>query len=289
MTRIASRYGPDGRMQSVIQMYQGTAAWPHVVAERALLLARWQSPERAVEAIRSAPGIALERPRNAPVLEVLVQSLAELERFDEAESALASALEKTPDESELHRIQAGLRAARGQEAEALASYERALELDPRNARAWLESGRLVAASGDAEGGLERWRRALELDPMLTEAYVGAARLLAEQGRIEEAEERWAALLREAPYDAGAAVALARSRLARGEFDDRTLELARRSIRFGAGEVGQRLLAQVHAARGEKQRAAEIRKRLEEKPAAPEAPVDPEAPTAAEAPADVSNG
>ena len=38
---------------------------------------------------------------------------------------------------------------------------------------------------------------------------------------------------------------------------------------------QRLLAQVHTARGEKQRAAEIRKRLEEKAAAPEAPAAPE--------------
>ena len=72
-------------------------------------------------------------------------------------------------------------------------------------------------------------------------------LLIVQGHRDAAEARLEALLREQPWDASAALALARLRLERGTADARTLELARRAVRFRGGPEAEALLERVGAA------------------------------------------
>ncbi len=263
LTRIASRSREATSTQTILRRYRRTKLWPVVVRERARIVAEQVGPARAITMLEGETGVDLTRAEHAIVLEEYVLQLLAAGRADDAASAVARAIEKAPEDGELQRIEGLVLLEQGRTAEAGARFDRALELDADDAHAWLASGRLQAAIGEIDEALQRFRRATARDPDLADAYVEAALLLAAAGRSDEAGERWAALLRERPYDVGAAVALAKLRLEGGQSDARTLELARRAVRFGGGEVARRLLAKVHTARGEKKRAREILERLEQ--------------------------
>lgn len=254
MTRLASRYGPEARLRGVAENYRTRVSWPTAVAARADDLASVLGPEEAIASIRSTRGLDLDRDASSPALRSLVRHLLAAGQEAEARAVVQSALTRSPSSSAIHEIHGLLLRLRGQAEAADAAYTQALELDPSNARALAGLGRVRAETGDLDAGLTLFARARTADPRLLEAYSAPARLLRAAGRLDEAEAQLEALLREFPHAAKAATDLARWRLARGVHDDRTLELARRAVRFRAGDPARQLLADVHSARGETEQA-----------------------------------
>lgn len=266
MTRLASRFGPESRLHAIAQNFRERVSWPVAVAARADFLAETLGAEEAVASIRGSQGISLTRESHAPALRSLVRHLVALGRFGEASKLVDAALTAAPRSPALYEIRGLLLEAQNDASGARLAYEQAIEIDAKNARALVGLGRIRADAGELEAGLELFRRAEQADPRLADAYTEAARRLASANRKSQAEERLEALLRERPHLAADAATLARLRLERGVHDDRSLELARRAIRFRGGPQAYQLLAQVHAARGE----AELAKKALERAARVEA-------------------
>jgi tetratricopeptide (TPR) repeat protein len=190
--------------------------------------------------------------------------LVEAGRAAEADTLLVSALAAHPDAGAFHEVRGLILERQGApEAEVRAAYERAVALDPGEARALEALGRLSQEAGDLESALAYYQRAAAANPNERAPLRRAATLLAAAERPRQAEAQWEALLIEHPYDADAAMQLVRLRLERQADTDRTLELARRSVRFRGGPEARRLLARVHRARGEKDLAAKVEARLQE--------------------------
>jgi tetratricopeptide (TPR) repeat protein len=150
-----------------------------------------------------------------------------------------------------------------------AAYERAVALEPRSADALAGLGRLALERSPDEA-LALFDRAAAADPSQAEPRREAAAILAASGRAREAEERLEALLGAHPTDAAAAARSVELRLARDVSDDRTLELARRAVRFGGRAEALDLLSRVYQQRDDPERArnaAADAKRLRERRAA----------------------
>ena len=95
-----------------------------------------------------------------------------------------------------------------------------------------------------------------------EPVLRGAEVLSALDREKEAEERVEALMKEHQFDHEAAMLLAGLRVERGDSGDRTLDLARRAMRFGGEQDALDLLIRVHEARGEEEAVKRIRERWE---------------------------
>lgn len=261
--RLASRYGPARKLQSVMQSYLSGPRRGRAIAERADFIARVAGPAEAIQAIREVENLDLARPEDADALRSLLRHLATTGQFEVARKIADAAIQARGDAGAFYLARGELNSAAGQPAAAKVDFEKALALDARLAEAQLGLARLA---GSEEGGGEDaeayFEQAIRSDPRLTQAYVESASALGRAGELERSERRWEALLREKPEHAGAAVALAESRLSRGDYGERTLELASRAIRFRGGIKALRTLARVHRLRGEEEQAEELTKRAD---------------------------
>jgi len=109
-------------------------------------------------------------------------------------------------------------------------------------------------------------RAASAAPNDATAQREVGEILLALGRSELAERRLEAALASDPYDGLAAWQLAGIQLTRKSTSDRTLELARRAVRFHPSAAAYELLSRVHELREEHdaaQRAAERAKALQE--------------------------
>ena len=174
-------------------------------------------------------------------------------RLDGLRPSIEMSLRRWPDAPGLGVVEADLRAAEGAPAAELkAAYEAALKRAPGDAQGWIGLG-LALAEAEPDGALAAFDRALGLGPgpgIATRAQLGAASVLVAQGDPDRAISRLSAALADDPYSAELARALARLRLERDGADARTLELARRAVRFapaGEAEGAEALLERVRAA------------------------------------------
>jgi predicted Zn-dependent protease len=150
----------------------------------------------------------------------------------------------------------------GAPAEAVnGAYARALELEPQNSWALAGLGRL-AFGDDPEAALVFFDRAAAAGPFDPDPELRAARALVASGKPAEAAERLDELLLKHPFEAEAAMERARLDLERGVATPRTLERARRAVRFGGGADALELLGRVHAQRDEPELAARAEKRAQ---------------------------
>jgi len=264
LLRLAMRMGPEKRLRTVLADLRKRKVWPRAIAVRADAVALRVGPDAAIEMLQGAPDIDFTRPRDVAALRSLCVHLVAAGRAAEAETLLLGALTAHPDAGAFHEVRGLILEQQGaSEAEVRAAYERAVALDPGEARALEALGRLSQEAGDLESALTYYQRAATANPNERAALRRAATLLAAADRRRQAEAQWEALLLEHPYDADAAMQLVRLRLERQAETDRTLELARRSVRFRGGPEARRLLARVHRARGEEDLAAKVEARLQE--------------------------
>jgi len=261
---------PNADLQPFFARLIGTPLWPVAVAARAeAIAARGNADEKALASIENASGLDDPGPRHAEVLRMQVRLLVRLGRGDEARRRVEEALAAHPDTAAFHAIEGERLEQVGAEPERIeAALARALELDPEEPEALEARGRLAERAGAVGEAIEWLDRAWAARPGRPSALLRAARLAAQSGERTEAMRRLEMCLEEIPWHAAAALELARLRLEGSDPSDRTLELAERAVLFRGGEPAARLLARVHEARGEAERAAEIRRAIREGKAIP---------------------
>jgi Flp pilus assembly protein TadD len=123
----------------------------------------------------------------------------------------------------------------GRDAEAVASYERALEIDPGYAQAHFNLGVLLAEQGDRDGAVARYRRALELNPDLTEVHHNLAAELGNRGELPEAIVHFREAVRLSPESVASRLHLARA-LRLTDRSGEALEQLEAALRFDARHV-----------------------------------------------------
>jgi tetratricopeptide (TPR) repeat protein len=124
-----------------------------------------------------------------------------------------------------------------------AALNAVLESDPENVDALATLADLAALQGDSESALAGYDKVLELTSDNLQAVVGRLHLLAEtERRAEGIQTMLDYINRGNPYEGRAALALARVLDDADSGRERRVDLARRAIRFGAGEPALKLLS-----------------------------------------------
>jgi tetratricopeptide (TPR) repeat protein len=216
-------------------------------------------PAVAQGLLGSAP-VDLGAPRYAAALRALVRFAHEAGDPAAAQAALQEIFAARPDSGALQAIVGLDLELSGAPAVAVrAAYTRALELEPENPGALAGLGRL-ALGQDPEAALAWFDRAAVADPSDPDPKLQTARALIAAGRPAEAGERLDALLLAHPFEAEAAAERVRLDLEQGVATERTLERARRAVRFGRSADALELLGQVYALRGETELAEQSAER-----------------------------
>jgi len=172
--------------------------------------------------------VAWLRPDDAERAFMLVDALAALGRLEQADAALARALERARDDPRLLAFEGERLTRTGDDAGALAAYEAALARDPLNPTALYGRGRALIRLGRREEGLaalahhrellpaldahEAARRALDLDPSHGPNHAQFGDVERALGRHEEARRAYARAAELATPDQLAPITLRRARL-----------------------------------------------------------------------------
>jgi tetratricopeptide (TPR) repeat protein len=262
LMRLSALLGDMGTVRdSLEQIGQSRPAWVgRALAAAAEGLAKRTGPNMALGMLLTAPGVNFNAPQYAAALRALVGFAHEAGETAATRDAVQQTLAAQPDSGAFEEIRGFDLELSGAPAAAVrAAYERAVALEPRNPQALLSLGRLEA-SGDPEAALALFDRAAAADPADPTPKLQAARALIASGKLAEAEVRLDALLLEHPLEAEAAAERARLDLERGVATARTLERARRAVRFGGGADALDLLSWVHTERGEPEPAEQAAER-----------------------------
>jgi tetratricopeptide (TPR) repeat protein len=175
-------------------------------------------------------------------LRLRIQALVELGRAAEATEIARGIVDAYPGNADYWALLGGaLMESSESRVEARSCFERALEHEATNVAALTGLAEISATTGSLEEAVSLYSRAVEADPKARESLLGLVAVHAELGR--EAEGRAALesyLVMGDSYDGRAALRLAR--MLRSENTDRSLELARRALRFGAGDEAAKLVA-----------------------------------------------
>ena len=154
-------------------------------------------------------------------LAILQQVARDLQagRLVNAEAALRSLTTAGFEQPDALYMRAICADKRGQAAEALTLFDRALRLVPDNAAIWNSRGNLLNRGGDSVGAIESFRRAVAVAPGHFEAWfnMGSIAVHAEQWAV--ATEALARARRLAPGDGRVLVALGLLAQRRGRLDE----------------------------------------------------------------------
>jgi len=127
--------------------------------------------------------------------------------WDQAERAIAAALERDPGCWLAVRLRAELSELRGKPEAAQADFQAVLKADPRDPEAHLGLARLARAAGDKVGAHDHAAAALEETRSLPGAWALLAELSEEVGEPAAAVDFWKGAIEQAPSDRRAKVAL----------------------------------------------------------------------------------
>jgi len=179
----------------------------------------WDQAEKAVAA-------ALQRD---PRCWLAIRVRAELEeargRAEQARADYQAVLGSDPSDPEAHFGLARLARARGDAAEAHDQAAAALQGAKTLPGAWVILAQLAEEAGDQDGALEYWKGAVEQDPRDRASRTSLARLLGERGDPAAAVDQWRAAL-EIREDPEALTALADAAKAAGDADEEQRALER---------------------------------------------------------------
>lgn len=189
-----------------------------------------------LEAMRSS-GLDFGAQQNHDAIHAYVDLLLRTGKADDAQRIVREALDAHPDDADLIALHARI-IEEGDRASASALYERALTLVPDHPAALHGLSRLAEAEGDASRALAYVDRALKARPEDGEIAWRGIRLAEAQaeggGATADLIRRYEARIRQDPRDREAALALAKAELASSP--ERSLQLAKRASRLGAGKA-----------------------------------------------------
>ncbi len=174
--------------------------------------------------------------------------------LDQADRAVAAALEIEPDHWLAVRYRAETAEKRGRLEFAADDYRTVLSADPGNPEAQLGLARISRAKGDSAATLRHARAALAEAPGLFGAHALLAAIAAETGDPGEAADRWARAVEASPRDREARVTLAKL-LRQGGDAAGAVEHWRAAVQLQ--ESAEALAALAEAARAAKDTKAEL--------------------------------
>jgi len=211
------------------------------------LVGRSRGPERAWPRIaRLLDGDALRPPQRVAVLESALRWAPPDER-ERVVEAIARLVAAHPELAGAHVLMGRLREEAGDVEGAMAHYRDALERGPDEPAALLGLARGVAGRDPAESR-SLLDRVLQAEVFDADAFLDVIRQLESEGHLDEAgaEDLVTRALQVEPTSGRLALELATRIEARDQADPRVVELARRAVRFRAGEEAELLLSRARA-------------------------------------------
>jgi Tfp pilus assembly protein PilF len=150
------------------------------------------------------------------------------------------ALSIRPD-ADAHNNLGLLLAIRGEVDASIEEFHKAAQVNPHYARAFFNLGRVYARLDDPERAVQNFRRALELSPNEAEIHLGLGNVLARQGQQKMASEHFENAVKLKPDFADGHVALARSLAAQGKKQDaeKHYEQALQLLKFSTKRLPER--------------------------------------------------
>lgn len=225
----------------------------------------------AEAALRNAKtnGVDLADPASEGLLRAVVEGLLTAGKGEQAQSLVAGLVAERGDAASLHELNGAVLARLGRDAEAKASFDRALEIDPGYARAKSGHAALAARSGDSAKAIALFDEAAKANPSDTSAAYAAAQLVLGSGDAAGARQRLEDIIRRDPGHAGARNDLAWLLAQSGQEMDRALALAEQAYRIDASPEIADTLGYVHMQRGQLDRAVELfQQAADARPASP---------------------
>ena len=177
-------------------------------------------------------------------------------KWEEAEREYRLAIEQAPSYPIAHLFYLNLLTAAGRFEEAREQGRLALELDPLSLIINSAQGFVLFFARDYAGSLQELARAQELDPTFYIAHLWRARVLLEMGRSDEALAELDEAARHSSQSPNTLGAIALTYARRGEAGRARAGLAQLEETAKGHHVPSLLLAPVHAALGETERAFE---------------------------------
>jgi len=175
--RSLEERGRAAAIRAAVQALPGTSPVP---LDALLEARRLIAGERAAEAAALSRGILAAIPTSAPALELLAEALLEAGRYDEAYSALKTAMVDR-EKPELMLLLGEVELRRDNLAAARDAFRRIADLDPGHDRANAALGLIAARLGDLETAKQALDRALQANGTLVEARVARAQIALSRG------------------------------------------------------------------------------------------------------------
>ena len=216
--------GRAAAIRAAAQAMPGTTPVP---LDALLEARRLLAGARAAEAASLSRGILMALPSCAPALEVLAEALLEAGLFDEAHSALRTALSER-EKPELLLLLGEVELHRGQLAGARDAFRRVADADPGHDRAQAALGMVAARLGDLGTAQQALDRALQANGTLVAARVLRAQLALVRGDPGTALGDLQRAVQMRPDDPWAAGWLGVAQLAGGNASAAAAELGRAS-------------------------------------------------------------
>jgi tetratricopeptide (TPR) repeat protein len=154
-------------------------------------------------------------------------------------NAYRQALVLDPLSSRAQRRLGATLGSAGQQEEALAVLQRAIDREPGNAFLWYEQALVESQSGKRELAVEHLRKALQLKPDFADAQNNLGANLAQLGDQQDAETAFRAALTINPYDAGTRANLGRLLAGEGDWKQAAFHL-QKSVQLDPADVNAHL-------------------------------------------------
>ena len=177
------------------------------LASRAEMRLQSQDVAGAVEDMES---ILEEDPTNSTVAQTVVQTLADLNRIDDALKVLSKALESKPSEG-LYRLRAIVYRMQLKEDLALADLNKALAMQPRDPISLLQRAEIAAAKKNLQAAKDDLRAAERIAPQVSaseQAIFVRCLIAIEEGRMADAINEMKTLIELDPANDGRKLQLA---------------------------------------------------------------------------------
>lgn len=206
---------PDEAERVLARLAERHAEDPEAIAAVAALEASLGRLEEAASHARRA--LRAKGPLPARTLVALADTLTRAWRHDEADAALAAAIDAGDPDLELRLTRARLVERRGRTDLALRHWRRVLALSPDHLEARLGMVRALRGEGRYADAEAHARRLIELVPKDQRAFAELARIALDAGDPVEAESRWHGALLAHPASPTAVTGLAQALQAQHRF------------------------------------------------------------------------
>jgi predicted Zn-dependent protease len=179
LAEILWRTGDTGRAESELREALRTDPYDATVSD---LMGRVPAGKgQAPEALFDFEKATRLRPGYGPHLYDYALEISAVNRVDEAQASVQSALRADPDMAEGHELLGGLLAGKGQLQDAAREYAEAIRLKPEFARAHLDLARVLAGQGDMPGAIDQLRQAAAgSDPQVAQMAAQALKRLGQE-------------------------------------------------------------------------------------------------------------